>query len=64
MKPITERIRNIPEDIPSEVWMVWIIEYMNQPIGLELYKQCEETIKKYPQYFKNEQTLDNNRTSQ
>lgn len=40
------------KDIPSEVWMVWIIQYINQPIGSELYNKCQEIIKNYPKYFK------------
>lgn len=48
MKPITERINNVPID----VWKVWIINYINQPIGSELYQECIEIINKYPEYFK------------
>jgi len=47
MKPITERI----DDIPTEVFQVWIIQHSNQPIGSKLYEQCQEIIKKYPQIF-------------
>ena len=39
------------ENIPFEVQKVWVYQSLNQPVGLELYKEIESIIKKYPQYF-------------
>lgn len=41
-----------PKDIPSEVWKVYVIQYINQPVGNVLYQECLEIINKYPEYFK------------
>jgi len=40
------------QDIPSDVWFVWIIQYINQPISMKMYNDCQEIIKRYPKYFK------------
>lgn len=40
------------EEMPQEVIEVIILEYVNQPIGLEMMKKVEETKKKYPEFFK------------
>lgn len=43
-------------DIPFEVQKVWAYQSLNQSVGLELYKEIEATIEKYPQYFQWEHT--------
>ena len=40
------------EEIPPEVWEVWIIQYFNTSVGSLIANKCNETIKKYPEYFK------------
>lgn len=39
------------KDIPDDVWTVWIIKHINQPIGSKLMEYCQEVINKYPKYF-------------
>ena len=38
-------------DIPDEVMKVYTIGHYGQPIGMELYNECQKVIDKYPQYF-------------
>ena len=33
------------ENIPFEVQKVWVYQSLNQPVGLELYKEIESIIK-------------------
>ena len=40
------------EQIPNEVFQVWAIINSNQPVGLSTMNLIEDTIERYPQYFK------------
>ena len=46
------------EEVPMEVQKVWVIQWAWKNsgigVGLQMYQECIETIKKYPQYFKEE----------
>jgi len=41
------------KDIPKDVWFVWCLEYINYPIGTELFEKIESIKKKHPKYFNN-----------
>jgi hypothetical protein len=43
-------------DVPFEVQKVWVYQHLSQPVGLELYKEIEATIERYPEYFQWEHT--------
>ena len=47
------------ENIPFEVQKVWAYQSLNQSVGLELYREIEASIEKYPQYFQWEHTYNN-----
>jgi hypothetical protein len=38
-------------EMPPEVVKVCVIHMVGQPIGSKLMEECQETIKKYPQFF-------------
>lgn len=38
-------------DAPSDVLEVWVLQSLNQPVGLSTYERMKATIKKYPEYF-------------
>lgn len=39
------------DDVPLEVWEVWAIQLVGQPVGMKTWNRCNETIKRYPEYF-------------
>lgn len=45
--------------IPDEVIRVWYIQEYVKYVGGDVYNECQEIIKKYPEYFKWETTYSN-----
>jgi hypothetical protein len=39
------------DDIPLDVWEVWAIQIVGQPVGMATWTRCDEIIKNNPEYF-------------
>ena len=39
------------DDIPKEVWYVWVVQYTTENLNKETIDYCQEIMNKYPQYF-------------
>lgn len=46
------------DDVPHDVWEVLAINVVGQPVGMETWNRCNETIKRYPEYFPWEHAYD------
>ena len=46
-------------DVPLDVFEVWAIQVVGQPVGLATWNRCNETIKKYPEWFPEEHAEEN-----
>lgn len=46
------------EDVPADVWEVWAIRMVGQPIGMTTWNRCNEIIKRYPEWFEWEHKYD------
>jgi hypothetical protein len=39
------------DDVPHDVQMVWVINWLGQPVGMEMYERIQQIIMKYPEWF-------------